>query len=133
AARRRRCAHGPRCDTALSGHPRKGAQDPRHRLTTASRAGRQDGMIERVQLLKLRPEHATPEGRTEVVEQALSVLSRVPGVLGVTAGVPPDADAAKSWGVLISLRFAAFDELVSSSPDAAHPPVVYASFSAPVR
>ena len=77
-------------------------------------------MIERVQLLKLRPEHATPEGRAEVVEQALSVLSRVPGVLGITAGVPADADAAKSWDVLISLRFAALDQLASSSAHAEH-------------
>ena len=77
-------------------------------------------MIERVQLLKLRPEHATPEGRAEVVEQVLSVLSRVPGVLGVTAGVPADAGAAKSWDVLISLRFAALDELAASSTDAEH-------------
>ena len=38
-------------------------------------------MIERVQLLKLKAEHATPEGRTDVVEHALTVLAGLPGVL----------------------------------------------------
>ena len=77
-------------------------------------------MIERLQLLKLRPEHATPEGRAGVVEQALSILSRVPGVLGVTAGVPADADAGKSWDVLIALRFAALADVGAVSAHAEH-------------
>ncbi len=77
-------------------------------------------MIDRVQLLKLRPEHATPEGRAGVVERALSVLPRVPGVLGVTAGVPADADAGKSWDVLISLRFATLADVEPSSAHAEH-------------
>jgi len=72
-------------------------------------------MIERVQLLKLKAEHATPEGRADVVEHALALLSGLPGVLGVRAGVPADADASKSWDVFIALRFA--DEFVTARVD----------------
>jgi Stress responsive A/B Barrel Domain len=68
-------------------------------------------MIERVQLLKLKAEHATPEGRTDVVEHALTVLAGLPGVLEMHAGVPADANASRSWDVLIALRFAAVSDV----------------------
>jgi hypothetical protein len=77
-------------------------------------------MIERLQLLKLKAEHATPEGRAGVVERALAVLPGVPGVLGVTAGVPADADAGKSWDVFISLRFATLTDVDPSCTHAEH-------------
>jgi len=63
-------------------------------------------MVERVVLLKLRPEHATAEGRAAIAERALAVLSAVPGVLSVTAGGPADEPSAKSWDLLIATRFA---------------------------
>jgi len=77
-------------------------------------------MIERVQLLKLKAEHATPEGRADVVEHALALLSGLPGVLGVRAGVPADADASKSWDVFIALRFAALADVAASQSHAAY-------------
>ena len=77
-------------------------------------------MIERVQLLKLKAEHATPEGRADLVEHALALLSGLPGVLRVRAGVPADADAAKSWDVFIALRFAALTDVAASQSHAAY-------------
>lgn len=62
-------------------------------------------MIERVHLLKLKPEHANPRSRREIVERAIAVLAGVPGVRGVTAGAPADADTEKSWDVFITVRF----------------------------
>ena len=77
-------------------------------------------MIERVQLLKLKAEHATPEGRADVVEHALAALAGLPGVLGMHAGVPADANASKSWDVFIGLRFAALADVGPLSAHAEH-------------
>ena len=77
-------------------------------------------MIERVQLLKLRAEHATPEGRADIVEHALTVLAGLPGVLNMHAGVPADANASKSWDVFIALRFAALADVGPFSAHAEH-------------
>jgi stress responsive alpha/beta barrel protein len=62
-------------------------------------------MIERVHLLKLKAEHATPRGRREIIDRALAVLPAVPGVLGVRAGAPVDPESEKSWDLLIVVRF----------------------------
>ena len=62
-------------------------------------------MIERVHLLKLKAEHANPRSRREIVERTLAVLGGVPGVKGVTAGVPADGDSEKSWDIIIVVRF----------------------------
>lgn len=75
-------------------------------------------MIERVHLLKLKAPHATFAGRREIVERALAVLAAVPGVRGVTAGVPADEDAEKSWDVFIVVRFASVADI---DPYRAHP------------
>ena len=77
-------------------------------------------MIERVQLLKLKAEHATPEGRADVVEHALAVLGGLPGVIDVRAGVPADANSSKSWDVFIALRFAALTDVAASQSHAAY-------------
>jgi hypothetical protein len=63
-------------------------------------------MVQRIALVKLRPEHATPAGRFAVAERALEALRPIPGVLGVTAGPPADDASAKSWDVVIMTRFA---------------------------
>lgn len=75
-------------------------------------------MIERVHLLKLKPEHADPRTRREIVERAVAVLAGVPGVLGVTAGGPADADTEKSWDVFITVRFG---EVADIEPYRVHP------------
>lgn len=70
-------------------------------------------MIERVHLLKLKPEHATPRDRREIVDHALAVLPAVPGVLGVTAGVAADQEAQKSWDIFLVVRFASVDDIAA--------------------
>jgi hypothetical protein len=63
-------------------------------------------MIERHHYLKLKREFANAPSREEVVRRVLEVLPAVPGVLGVSAGTPADADAERSWDVFITIRFA---------------------------
>jgi len=63
-------------------------------------------MVQRIALVKLTPDQATPEGRAAVAERALEALRPIPGVLAVTAGPPADEASAKSWDVLIMTRFA---------------------------
>jgi hypothetical protein len=57
--------------------------------------------IERYVLLKLHPEHATPEGREAVVAETRRALPQVTGVRAVWVGVPADDASAKSWDVAI--------------------------------
>jgi hypothetical protein len=68
-------------------------------------------MIERVHLLKLKPEHATAHARREIVERALTVLAAVPGVQHVEAGMPADAETEKSWDIFIAVRFASVSDI----------------------
>lgn len=68
-------------------------------------------MVERIAILKLRPEHATPAGRAEVARLALEALSPLPGVVSVTAGVPADAAAEASWDVVVTVRCATAADL----------------------
>jgi stress responsive alpha/beta barrel protein len=63
-------------------------------------------MIERVVLLKLKPEHATPTARAAIARRALEALRPIPGVVAVSAGAPADEAAEKSWDVIITTRFA---------------------------
>jgi hypothetical protein len=70
-------------------------------------------MIERIHLLKLKAEHATPRGRREIIDRALAVLPAVPGVLGVSAGAPADAESEKSWDLVIVVRFGSVREIDS--------------------
>ena len=68
-------------------------------------------MIERIAILKLTPEHATPEGRAEIVERSLATLGGLPGVSTLTAGVPADEASAASWDVVITVRCASREDL----------------------
>jgi|SRR5262245_20523713 len=68
-------------------------------------------MIERVHLVKLKPEHATARSRREIVDRALAVLPGVPGVVGVTAGASADDDSLKSWDLYIVVRFGALADI----------------------
>lgn len=61
-------------------------------------------MIERVVLVKLKPEHADEARRRAISERALAELAGLPGVAGVTAGGPADPASAASWDVIIAVR-----------------------------
>jgi hypothetical protein len=75
-------------------------------------------MVERVALVKLQPEHATPEARRALAAEALATLRPLPGVLEVTAGVPADDDSLRSWDVCVVVRFAS---LADAEAYRAHP------------
>jgi hypothetical protein len=62
-------------------------------------------VIERHHYLKLKSEFANAASREEIVRRVLEVLPDVPGVRGVSAGTPADADAERSWDVFITVRF----------------------------
>jgi hypothetical protein len=77
-------------------------------------------MIERVALLKLKKEYATPAGRAEITRRALEVLRPLPGVLSLTVGVPADAATEASWDVSIMVRCATPDDLTAYREHPAH-------------
>ena len=77
-------------------------------------------MIERVHLLKLKPEHATARNRRQIVDRALAILPAVPGVVGVTAGLAADAETQKSWDVYLVVRFRAVSDIEAYRADPEH-------------
>lgn len=77
-------------------------------------------MIERYHFLKLKPEHATPEGRDEVAARCRAVLPGLPGVQGVVVGTPADDESAAAWDVSIVVRFATLTDVATYRADATH-------------
>jgi hypothetical protein len=77
-------------------------------------------MVERVAILKLLPEHATPEGRADVAHRALDALRPLPGVMSLTAGVPADEASLASWDVVITVRCATLADLEAYRAHPAH-------------
>jgi hypothetical protein len=67
-------------------------------------------VIDRVVLVKLKKEHASPAKRAEIAARALEVLSPLPGVTSITAGGPADAAAEASWDVIITARCASAED-----------------------
>ncbi len=63
-------------------------------------------MIERMAFVKLQAAHATPEAGRALADQALATLRPLPGVVGLTVGLPADDDSRRSWDVCIVTRFA---------------------------
>lgn len=61
--------------------------------------------VERYLFAKLKPEHATADGRAAARAQARSLLA-VPGVVALVPGEPADAAALHAWDLSVALRFA---------------------------
>jgi hypothetical protein len=68
-------------------------------------------MVERVALIKLDAAHANAAERAAIVKRAIEVLSPLPGVLSLSAGVPADAPSEASWDVVITVRCASLEDL----------------------
>jgi len=62
-------------------------------------------MIQRIVLIKLTDDHATPDGRQALVERSQSVLASLPGVRALTVGTPSDDKSGLSWDVGMTLLF----------------------------
>jgi hypothetical protein len=63
-------------------------------------------MIERVVLIKLSDAYANDDERGRIARHARRVLPLVPGVKGVTVGVPADESCEQSWDLSIIVEFA---------------------------
>jgi hypothetical protein len=74
-------------------------------------------MVERYVFVKLKPEHATSQGRAEVRARSQR-LALIPGVRGLSIGAPADASALAAWDLCLSLRL---DSLDAVAPYLEHP------------
>jgi hypothetical protein len=74
-------------------------------------------VIERHVFLRLKPEHATEQGRNEVRARA-AALAHVPGVIALTIGLPADAGARGAWDLSLTARF---DSLAAVERYVEHP------------
>lgn len=75
-------------------------------------------MIERTVLVKLRESYAGEAERREIASHSREALSRVPGVTGVTVAVAADEKTSGSWDLVMTVRFAALENV---STYGAHP------------
>lgn len=60
-------------------------------------------MIERVVLIKLKPEHANDAQRAEVARVAASTLPQAEGVRALRVATPADARTRREWDVCIEV------------------------------
>ncbi|MCO4768674.1 MAG: Dabb family protein [Deltaproteobacteria bacterium] len=77
-------------------------------------------MIERLVLLSLRPDFATPDGRAEVVARAEEVIATLPQVLEVAGSAAADERTAGAWDVCLRIHFASLDDVAAYLPEAKH-------------
>lgn len=77
-------------------------------------------MVERHHYFRLKPAHATQEARAETAGQILEALTPLPGVLGVTVGLPADEHAEAGWDLTVTVRFASLEDVEAYRADPAH-------------
>jgi hypothetical protein len=85
---------------------------------TATLDGEDMAMIERTVLVKLKESHAGEAERREVASHSREALSSIPGVTGVTVAVAADEKSSGSWDLVMTVRFAALEDVPTY---AAHP------------
>ena len=79
--------------------------------------------IDRIVLLSLKPERATPEERAAVAAEAMRVLPAVPGVIDVRIGVaddPAPGEKGNSWDVSLLIRIESAAALPAYQADKPH-------------
>lgn len=77
-------------------------------------------MIERIVLLKLKPEHATDEVRQRIAEATHRLLPTVPGVTSVAVIHAADEATAQSWDVCLKVGFARIEDVAAYLPHPIH-------------
>ena len=77
-------------------------------------------MVERYVFVKLKEEHANPEGRKEVIDRTLSDLKGIAGLKKIIVGAPADESAEKSWDVSIVVVFDSLDAVGPYLADPVH-------------
>lgn len=75
-------------------------------------------MVERYMFVKLKPEHATPDGRARCAREAHKLSAN--GVASVTVGLPADAAALAAWDLSLALRFDTLAQADAFLASAAH-------------
>ena len=75
-------------------------------------------MIQRIVLIKLSDDQATPAGRNAVMEHTKTVLTALPKVRNLTINTPSDDKNQQSWDVKITLHF---DDMESLEEYRVHP------------
>ena len=77
-------------------------------------------MVERYVFVKLKNEHATDEGRKEVIERTLADLKGIAGLKKIIVGAPADDSAKEAWDVSIVVVFDSIDAVGPYLSDPAH-------------
>lgn len=77
-------------------------------------------MIERHHYFRLTKEYATPEGRADTAQRTWAALSPLPGVRGISVGLPADEHAEAAWDLAVTLRFDGLDDVEAYRADPAH-------------
>lgn len=62
-------------------------------------------MIQRIVLIKLKPQHAAPEEVRAIIAKTREVLPRAHGVSDLEIGIPTDSLTRRSWDLCLLLRF----------------------------
>ena len=75
-------------------------------------------MIRRLVLVKLKDAYANDAARAELAARSRDALPKVPGVRGVTVGLPADETAETAWDLSLCVDFTALDDV---APYIAHP------------
>jgi hypothetical protein len=60
-------------------------------------------VIERVVLIKLKPDYATPEHRAEIAAATTSTLPKAEGVRALRIGTPADARTRRDWDLCLQV------------------------------
>ena len=77
-------------------------------------------MIQRIIMVKLKDEWATPAGRAEVAAHSRAVMGGLKTILGVDVGTPADDAATRSWDLSLVVRLASAADLPGYISEPAH-------------
>jgi len=70
-------------------------------------------MIQRLVLVKLKDGYANESDRAELAARSRDALPKVPGVCGVTVGLPADETAEIAWDISLCIEFAAMEDVAT--------------------
>ena len=77
-------------------------------------------MIQRIVVIRFKPEFRTPGSVREIAEHSRKVMPTVAGVQTVTVGSPADDRTAKQWDLVLVVGLENLDDLPAYGSDPAH-------------
>jgi hypothetical protein len=72
---------------------------------------REDTMIQRFVLVKLKEDYANRQIREELAARSREILPSVPGVLGVSVGVPADEATEGAWDLSLIIELTSLAQI----------------------